>query len=241
MEYNIYCDESCHLEFDRSNVMVLGAISCPSVAKASIFNDIRNIKKEHGLSSFLEIKWTKVSPAKIDFYLDIVRYFFSQEALSYRAVIATNKDKLDNDYFNDGSYDLWYYKMYYLLLENLIDEINSYKIFLDIKDTNGGAKVKELHNILCNSKHDAWHDIIKDIRQINSRESEILQIVDLLNGALAYFNRGLYSDQRNQHNLGKVSIIDELLIKQKIRLSNKTSKYEPKFNILVWTPREARK
>jgi len=25
--YNIYCDESCHLEHDRQPVMVLGAIS----------------------------------------------------------------------------------------------------------------------------------------------------------------------------------------------------------------------
>ena len=28
MEYNIYCDESCHLQNDNSNVMVLGAVWC---------------------------------------------------------------------------------------------------------------------------------------------------------------------------------------------------------------------
>ena len=27
--FNIYCDESCHLEHDRQQVMVLGAIWCP--------------------------------------------------------------------------------------------------------------------------------------------------------------------------------------------------------------------
>ena len=28
-EYNFYCDESCHLEHDDSNVMVLGSVWCP--------------------------------------------------------------------------------------------------------------------------------------------------------------------------------------------------------------------
>lgn len=27
--YNIYCDESCHLENDHQKVMVLGAVWCP--------------------------------------------------------------------------------------------------------------------------------------------------------------------------------------------------------------------
>ena len=27
--FNIYCDESCHLEHDRQKVMVLGAVWCP--------------------------------------------------------------------------------------------------------------------------------------------------------------------------------------------------------------------
>jgi hypothetical protein len=26
--FNVYCDESCHLEHDRQKVMVLGAIGC---------------------------------------------------------------------------------------------------------------------------------------------------------------------------------------------------------------------
>jgi len=27
--YNIYCDESCHLENDRQKAMVLGSVWCP--------------------------------------------------------------------------------------------------------------------------------------------------------------------------------------------------------------------
>ncbi len=31
--FNIYCDESCHLEHDREKVMVLGAVWCPLIAR----------------------------------------------------------------------------------------------------------------------------------------------------------------------------------------------------------------
>lgn len=29
MLYNVYCDETCHLEHDGINAMVLGAVWCP--------------------------------------------------------------------------------------------------------------------------------------------------------------------------------------------------------------------
>ena len=41
--YNVYCDESCHLEHDRQSIMVLGAVWCPlektRAIKISTFNE----------------------------------------------------------------------------------------------------------------------------------------------------------------------------------------------------------
>lgn len=56
MEYNTYCDESCHLEHDNINTMVLGAIWCAKEKKSKIFGRIREIKSEYGLSRNFEIK-----------------------------------------------------------------------------------------------------------------------------------------------------------------------------------------
>ncbi|MDD4873983.1 MAG: hypothetical protein PHE15_03290, partial [Dehalococcoidales bacterium] len=67
MTYNVYCDESCHIEHDHQSVMVLGAVWCPADKSREIAVAIRNIKKKHNLSSTFEIKWTKVSPAKVGF------------------------------------------------------------------------------------------------------------------------------------------------------------------------------
>lgn len=45
IEYNFYCDESCHLENDDSNVMVLGAVWRPKVKRHEINELIKQIKK----------------------------------------------------------------------------------------------------------------------------------------------------------------------------------------------------
>ncbi|SHJ90057.1 Protein of unknown function [Caminicella sporogenes DSM 14501] len=44
--YYVYCDESCHLPRDNSDVMVLGALQCPKEKKKDIYEDIRNIIRE---------------------------------------------------------------------------------------------------------------------------------------------------------------------------------------------------
>ena len=47
--YNLYCDESCHLENDGQQAMVLGAVWCPSDKRREIADRIREIKIKHGL------------------------------------------------------------------------------------------------------------------------------------------------------------------------------------------------
>lgn len=231
---NIYCDESCHLENDDSDIMVLGAMSCPSDEKASIFNDIRNIKAKHNLSSWFEIKWTKVSNNKIEFYIDLIDYFFNNPVLKFRTIVATNKKDLNHNIFGN-TYDKWYYIMYYYLLNPITKPKDNYRIFIDIKDTNGGKKISKLHDVLSNSKYDFSRTVIKDIKQINSHESEILQLCDLFIGAVSYYNRGLYYDGSNN---GKKRIITEITNRARHPLSKKTNKNSEKFNIFIWEPRK---
>lgn len=109
--YNIYCDESCHLEHDGQPVMVLGAVWCPCDRVHEISVRIREIKARHGLSPKLEIKWEKVSPARKAFYLDVLDYFFDDDHLHFRALIA-DKTGLTHEGFGQ-THDTWYYKMYF--------------------------------------------------------------------------------------------------------------------------------
>lgn len=228
----IFCDESCHLEHDDSNYMVLGAISCPENKKQEIYNEIKQIKTKHNLSENFEIKWTKVSKGKIEFYEEIIDYFFKTKELHFRTVVASKENlKFYTDMPGDD-YPTWYYKIYFLLLNSIIFRDDSYKIFIDIKDSLGGERVKKLKEVLCNNIYDFKGEVIKDIIQIHSHSSQILQITDLLIGAMSYNTRKL---SKNQGKLILINKIKERLNPLKIDIEKTTRKQEEKFNIFYWT------
>lgn len=233
MEYNIYCDESCHLEHDNSPVMVLGGVYCPRNNKTDLFEKIRAVKAKHGLSPFFEVKWTKVSESKIGFYEDLIRLFANEDMIYYRCLVIKNKSRLNHEKYNAGSHDLWYYKMYYLMLNAIILPENQYNIYIDIKDTMGRKRIDTLQNVLCNNIYDYKKDVVKNISQIDSKESELLQLADLLNGAICYYHRGLHKCK--DANPGKVAIVN--MLSEQHNLSHKTPIESQKFNLFIWTPR----
>ncbi|MEA2016036.1 MAG: DUF3800 domain-containing protein [Actinomycetota bacterium] len=227
MNYNIYCDESCHLENDKQKVMVLGAIWCPIEKTRKINVRIREIKNKHKLSRNLEIKWTKVSKGKIEFYEDIINYFFDNNDLNFRALIVPDKSKLTHKRFSQ-THDTWYYKMYFNLLKAILNPNDKYKIYLDIKDTRSEIKVYKLNEILCNNIYDFSRDIIDDIQTIRSHEVEILQLVDLFIGAIAYYNRNLETSN------AKIHLINRIRDLSGYDLTSSTLFKEEKFNLFVW-------
>jgi hypothetical protein len=117
--YNIYCDESCHLENDHLGIMVLGAVWCPAGAARDVAAAIRSIKERHGVNPAFELKWTKVSGSKPQLYLDILDYFFDTVQLNFRAVLIPDKSLLRHSEFGQ-THDDWYYKMYFTLLKTIL-------------------------------------------------------------------------------------------------------------------------
>lgn len=227
---NIYCDESCHLSFDNGP-MALGAVVVPS-SRAYFHNcKIREIKQEYGLNPSLELKWTKISPAKKAVYLAVVDYFFSQDDLSFRAIVIPDKSKLDHDTFMQ-THDDWYYKMYFLLLQNLIDLEKQNRIYIDIKDTRGKRKTRKLHDILCNNKYDFDRNIISQLQTIRSHEVELMSIVDIFIGALTYLHKNLQSSSAKLELIHLIQSKTQLSLKQSSWLSAK------KFNLFAWQPQE---
>lgn len=230
--YNIYCDESCHLENDHQDVMVLGAIWCPSDSVRTTNTQIREIKKRHGLSSTFEIKWTKVSPGKRDFYLDLVDYFFQIENLHFRALVVPDKSKLRHKHFHQ-THDTWYYKMYFDMLKIILEPDSRYRIYLDIKDTRSADKTAKLHDVLCNNFYDFERNIIERVQTVRSHEIELVQLADLLIGAVSYVNRGLRT------NSAKTAVIEKFKMLSGYTLVKTNLLRETKVNIFVWHPGES--
>ena len=145
--FNVYCDESCHLEHDRIPVMAWGAVSCPADEVRAVAEVVRALKAAHGLKSDFEAKWTKVSPAKGAFYLALVDLFLADDRLRFRGLVVPDKARLDHARF-DQSHDDWYYKMYFTMLRPVFTAPHHYRIYLDVKDTRGGPKTRKLHEVL---------------------------------------------------------------------------------------------
>jgi hypothetical protein len=228
--YNIYCDESCHLENDHQPIMLLGAVWGPTSIVQDISKKIRKIKKKYHAMG--ELKWTKVSNSKIQFYIDLINFFFSTQNLNFRCIIIQNKHKLNHSYFNQGSHDSFYYKMYFYLLRNITDIDGIFRIFIDIKDTRSQLKIEKLKEVLCNNKYDFDHSTIELIQHIRSHESEIMQLCDFLMGAIAYKNREFTTSK------AKLAIVNEIQQKTGLDLTNSTPPWENKFNLFFFSPQE---
>ena len=229
--YNVYCDESCHLEHDRQSVMVLGAVWCPLEKSREIAVRIREIKTGHGLPPKFEGKWTKVSPAKQAFYLDLLDYFFDDTDLHFRALVVQDKSKLQHELY-DQDHDTWYYKMYFDMLKVILDPDACYRIYLDIKDTRSAAKINKLHDVLCNNIYDFQRQIIERVQTVRSHEVEILQLTDLLIGAVSYVNRGLHM------NAAKLAVVERMRERSGYSLTKTTLLKESKVNLFMWQATE---
>ena len=227
--YNIYCDESCHLENDHLGVMVLGAVWCPKDAAREIAERIREIKVRHGLNQKQEIKWVKVSPNKVDFYLALVDFFFRCRDLHFRCLLIPDKSILDHPKHNQ-THDDWYYKMYFQMLKQIFSPRDRYNIYMDIKDTQGGRRIRKLHEVLCNSMYDFSSSIIRDVQLVRSHEVEQVQLADLLIGAVSFINRDL------SKNSAKVAVVERIKTLSGYNLRHTTLLKEDKFNIFRWSP-----
>jgi hypothetical protein len=159
------------------------------------------------------------------------QFFFNEDALHFRAIIIPDKTKLDHNKFSQ-SHDAWYYKMYFLLLREILDPEARFNIYIDIKDTRGYSKVEKLRDVLSNNMYDYDKNIIAKIQQIRSHEAVVMQITDLLIGALTYFHRKLSTSET------KNELISLIKKHSGHNLLRSTLPKESKFNIFVWSPQE---
>ncbi len=233
--YNIYCDESCHLEHDDINVMVLGAIWCSQSKLHDINQRIKQIKARNGISLTAELKWTKVSSAKLDLYEDLINYYFDDDDLHFRALIVPDKSKLDHERFGQD-HDTWYYKMYFDMLKVILSPSDRYEIYIDIKDTNSYARAQKLREVCCNSMYDFSERIIQRLQPIRSNEVQIMQIVDIMIGAIGYQNRRFPDGFKKSDT--KQALINLIMKRSGYTLKKTTFLREEKCNLLVWKARE---
>ena len=163
-----------------------------------------------------ELKWTKVSPGGLKFYEAALDFFLTEPDLRFRALLAPKSPpppKLPRPpagadepgspawekhfaQLESGApaivehqrhYEAWYYDRYFdLLRETLLPPAHHF-IYLDVKDTRGGARIKSLESRLADAHYD-WSrsGIVEKVQQIHSDEVLLDQLVDVLLGCVAW-------------------------------------------------------
>lgn len=213
--FNLYCDESTHLENDGFPYMIISYICSPWPQVKVHSEYIKHLRQKHNYKG--ELKWSKLSESNYMFYIDLIDYFFASD-LNFRAVII-NKSQIDNMRMGYTHND-FYYRMYYQLLHHKIDMENTYNIFLDIKDTCSFRKNKKLREIL-----NFEYGNVRTLQFIRSHESYLMQLTDVIMGAINYHLRGM------NKMTAKLKIIEKIEKYANRPLDVTTPKSLEKFNL----------
>jgi hypothetical protein len=77
MKFDIYCDESCleALTKKESHPFVgIGGLWLPTEKREETKTSLKDICRRHNINK--EFKWNKLSPYYLDFYKEIIDYFY---------------------------------------------------------------------------------------------------------------------------------------------------------------------
>ncbi|MGL6180167.1 MAG: DUF3800 domain-containing protein [Tannerellaceae bacterium] len=227
-EYNMYIDESCHLEHDKAPFMCIGYIRLDRTQQQTLSKKIKQLKLDYHTPT--EIKWNKLSYSRLSFYKSLIDYFFESD-MAFRAVLIKDKSIVDNTTFNENDHNIFHYKSAFYLLRFNIESTATYRVYFDIKDSKGKRRLQRLSSILDKVCGINKFSHFQDIR---SHESEFIQLCDLFIGAIGY---------KTRHDINKTSkvkneLIDYIESKLGYSLDIGTSSCELKFNIFELKLRE---
>ena len=185
---SVYADESCK---DNHKYLILGGI-CAELEKideiTSILSDVRRAHNTYG-----EVKWGKVSKGKYKFYEDYVNVFFdlcTKDILHFH-FLSVDTSTFNHKLHNGGSSELGFDKLIYQLLLHKFGakygKNNKIQVYLDERTTkNNPNQMADILNAGLNKKLKITTNPYTRITFQNSRTSEILQLNDLLIGAIGF-------------------------------------------------------
>lgn len=200
--FSIFCDESWRMTGGGNWFVALGATVCDTACVRSYAGSARRLKARHGFRAGFETGWTKISPAKAVFYRETIDMFLHRDNLRFVGLIGASGRNPEEDERDPrrGSRE----ELDRRLLGAVLQGPHRYRIYTGVTDTRGGARLRRLRETVDALPPGAGRPRVERVQQIRAGESELLQLTDLLTGALAYANRGLGG------NAGKAAIVARL-------------------------------
>lgn len=199
---------------------MIGSLWLSADSRAAAKERILELRSKHKI--YGEIKWRKVSPSSQAFYLDLVDLFMSFGLEMRFRSIAVDRTEVDLVQLH-GDAELGFYKFYYQNIHHWIFDNNDYRIFCDLKQNRDRSRISKLKTIL---GHANRMSTIENIQSVPSREVVLLQLCDVLLGAVS-------SRMNDRRSLGsaKAKIVEHLERRLDRERLGPTTASERKFNV----------
>lgn len=185
MNFETYCDESrpdlLSSEHPRARFLLIGSLWLPADSRADFKRDIHSLRNRHHVGG--EFKWQKVSPSRLPFYCDLMNWFVAMgERLRFRCIVV-EPAKVQLQLYHGNDAELGFYKFYYQLLHHGIWDFNEYSFFVDFKSNRRLDRLPVLQRCLSVSN---LSSVVRRVQAIESTESVLMQMTDVLTGLAAY-------------------------------------------------------
>jgi hypothetical protein len=183
-----------------------------------------------------ELKWTKVSDQKLNEYRALIDLFFSVNRVFHFKAIVVDTREIDHRRYNKSDAELGFYKlMYQFLLHSFgpyLQPADRCIIFLDQRTTSH-YKLSTLWAILNNGlrkKYGLVHQPVRNIQAVNSKDNDLVQIADVLMGAIGYEMNGAHT--RSGAKRSKVMLAEYIAQKANlVNLQQPTPRSQKQFSI----------
>ncbi|UFM63657.1 DUF3800 domain-containing protein [Paracoccus sp. MA] len=209
--YNVYVDESSQT---KSRYLIIGGVILRASEEPEILARLSAARLPDLPKG--ELKWGKVSRAKLEAYKRVCDVLFQYDRLHYYCVVVDRQKQRHED-FNGGSSDVGFNKEIYQLANKLAKHYTSgpFNLYLDQRSTNNTPE--ELRIILNRGRAragDARRHPFRRCQFLCSKSTPMLALPDLMNGALAYrlnardTAEGASSSKQDlcRHILGRASV-----------------------------------
>lgn len=236
--YKVYCDESRQT---GHKYMLLGGVWIRQDKGWDFVNDFEDFccSKLGFKTPVGHMKWTKEPTKPTERYYEAYKklvdlYFeYNRQGVMYYRTIVVDASKYDpcHKIFYNGDYEKGFYTLYQQLLLNWIGKDKEYHIRIATRNIKKiseadceNIRLTQLKNSLNNKLRKRLHNYnIEPVKTIESRqasERRLIQIVDILTGAVGFFWNGehlsqnvrlgkLYLAKHIANKLGKEDLIFE--------------------------------
>lgn len=184
---HVYADESCT---GGQQYLALGGIALEESISPTLLERLKAVRDLHNTHG--EVKWQKVSKAKLDFYKAYVDVFFdasmADDVRFYALYVDTHT--FNHHKYNGGEAEIGFNKLIYQLLLHKFGrkygELYKIKVFLDHRTTKHDPE--DMRPMLNKdlAKRGVHGDPFRQIRFRDSKICDLIQLNDLLIGTVGF-------------------------------------------------------